>query len=50
MVMGVHQKKLRVKVVHGEKRLRTTALNDVLIYLHNFDCNDCPAWAGWGFG
>ena len=26
MVMGVHQKKLRVKVVHGEKRLRTTAI------------------------
>jgi hypothetical protein len=29
MVMGVHQKQLRVKVVHGEKGLRTTALNDV---------------------
>jgi hypothetical protein len=29
MVMGVHQKKLRVKVVHREKRLRTTAFNDV---------------------
>jgi hypothetical protein len=30
MVMGVHQKKkLKVKVVNGEKSLRTTALNDV---------------------
>jgi hypothetical protein len=27
MVMGVHQKNLRIKVVHGGKRLRTTALN-----------------------
>jgi hypothetical protein len=24
MVMGIHQKNLRVKVVHGEKKLRTT--------------------------
>ena len=29
MAMGIHQRKLRVKVVHGEKRLRTTAFNDV---------------------
>jgi hypothetical protein len=26
MVMGVHQERFRVKVIHGEKRLRTTAL------------------------
>ena len=29
MVMAVHPKTLRVKEVHGGKRLRTTALNDV---------------------
>ena len=29
MVMAVHQNNLRVKEVHGGKRLRTTAINDV---------------------
>ena len=31
MVMAVHQKKIRVKEVHGEKKV------DV-----DVDCNDCP--------